>query len=57
MPARRAASGFPPIAYMYRPSRVRPRKMEYTSSTSPTNGTTYGTPFSGVSRPRFSLHT
>ena len=55
MPARRAASGLAPIAYMYRPSRVRPSRIEYANRTSPTKGTTQGTPLSGTSRPRLRL--
>src|SRR5215469_17224016 len=43
-PARRAASGLPPMAYIYRPKRVRWSTSVQTPSTARTIGITHGTP-------------
>ena len=44
MPARRAASGLPPIAYMERPNFVRSSRMVQAPRMTRTIGTTHGTP-------------
>jgi hypothetical protein len=51
-PARRAASALPPIAYTYRPNRVRPRTKVHAARMPNTNRTTHGTPRIGRIRPR-----
>src|SRR6266511_2680799 len=54
-PARRAASALPPIAYMYRPTLVRPSRNVHAASTPKTSSTTQGTPWIGTITPRFVL--
>ena len=44
IPARRAASALPPIAYTYRPKRVLPSTKVQAASTANTTSTTHGTP-------------
>src|SRR3954452_15672555 len=56
MPARRAASGLPPMAYTYRPNLVRPRRNVHIASTPRTMSRTHGTPRSDRNWvPRFVL--
>src|SRR6266568_5734669 len=55
MPARRAASALPPIAYMYRPNRVRPSRKLYATSTTRITSTTHGTPRTTTAIPRLVL--
>ena len=55
MPARRAASAFPPIAYTCRPNLVRPSRIDHIVTMPITMSTTHGMPRIGVRTPRLVL--